>query len=163
MQPFQEYNSVNQIISPENKTFYKGTVEIIGTNYGGVYRPYQLIEIVSNSPPVSMNHFIRIYYVEAPEGETYESDGITYPYYLFLTEERFSLFDKSGSIFSYETKTYSVFDQPWVGITDSTSSPCTEYELLCGSENYPGWECVPIEPIANRLSNIRQQLKENLK
>jgi hypothetical protein len=36
---------------------------------------------------------------------------------------------------------------------------CTEEELLCDSSSFPGYKCVPIQPITDRLSNMENQLK----
>ena len=37
---------------------------------------------------------------------------------------------------------------------------CGDDEYLLDSSNYPGWKCVPMPPIANRLGEMQNQIKK---
>lgn len=64
-----------------------------------------------------------------------------------------SFSDKLGEFFSIASDdvsfTYSV----------ECDSCCNENEILCKSRNYPGWKCVPMPPISNRLGKMQSQIE----
>jgi hypothetical protein len=79
--------------------------------------------------------------------------------------------DRSGLL-------YSCVDKPQIRILDhpvvtdsfenySATQPlhyfpnegCSRFELMCHSDNYPGFTCKPIEPMVNTLSRVNQHLR----
>jgi hypothetical protein len=65
---------------------------------------------------------------------------------------RIEFSDQTGVLYSErraeQTFTYSV----------ECDNCCEPNELLCKSDSYPGYACVPCEPIADRFDNMRGQL-----
>lgn len=136
-------------------------IEINPENYFTRQRPYQKYELSSKFLPVQLNYSLFAEPTTDPFTGTRYENGTYVPNPASRFVSKVSISDKSGLFFSCEAEDINNSASIYSAIRWKTKeliyNPCTEYELLCDSEYYPGWECVPIEPIANRLNNIRNE------
>jgi hypothetical protein len=61
--------------------------------------------------------------------------------------------DQTGEIYSIES------DDDSLDYSVECDDCCDQTDFLCASSNYPGWKCVPLAPIADRLDSMRSQIR----
>jgi hypothetical protein len=78
-------------------------------------------------------------------------------YWLYTTGQRelvIFFFDQLGEFFSASVPDINSFSYEII-----CDACCNETEILCKSEFYPGWKCVPLPPMSARLGQMERQIK----
>lgn len=107
----------------------------------------KIITVISNAPPATVTHvFERRVDNDRP----------------FVYEEWLTVHDTSGLIFRFErarlpdlNNLNNITELP----PDDCVNPCSEFEILCDSDHYPGWICKPIEPMSNSVVKMYHNYK----
>jgi hypothetical protein len=110
------------------------------------YQSLEFVKIRSPTPPIKVVHAFE---------RTPENTGYVYQEYLKVS-------DSSGLLYSVERQRlpdYNSLNSHTEVILWQCVNPCSEYEILCESENYPGWACKPLEPMSNTVVKMHQQLR----
>lgn len=154
---YEETYSVDSLLA---QIIIKGINHQI-VNKGLVYNYQTLVDT-----KVKVNSFIKGIHTINKEGtDGQDNTSFSTTKYFAFFHHRVRISDASGLLVTAENKGIYYMEDwqlgyDWAMLSVSVTgikNLCTEYELLCDSENYPGWECVPIEPIANQLNSIRNE------
>lgn len=93
------------------------------------------------------------------ENYTYPDGTVIEIQYSYWDLIQFS--DQTGIIYSARNKRRFWFNG-LIGINVFrffANEPCNETELLCRSDNYPGFVCKPIAPIANSIQRMNERVR----